>query len=111
MPLSQKQKVRIKENSWVARVAAAKLRSNKIAFTFGHTIYLFNTSKADFISDQNWVCHELMHVKQFEQYGLLPFLLKYLWESIRKGYYRNKYEAEARQAESNPDLLLHFDLI
>jgi hypothetical protein len=25
--------------------------------------------------------------------------IKYLWESMRKGYYNNKFEVEARQAE------------
>jgi len=26
-------------------------------------------------------------------------LVKYLWESIRKGYYNNRFEVEARKAE------------
>jgi hypothetical protein len=38
-------------------------------------------------------------VQQFKQHGYIGFILKYIWESIRHGYYNNRFEKEARDAE------------
>lgn len=89
----------IKENSWLARIAARKLKSESVAMVLGKTIHLHNTSKSVFLNDERWLKHELCHVKQFKQHGYIGFVVKYLWESIRKGYYNNKFEVEARNAE------------
>ncbi|MFT3682502.1 MAG: DUF4157 domain-containing protein [Ferruginibacter sp.] len=89
----------IKENSWLAKIAAFKLGTNAVAMVLGKTIHLHNTTKEDFLKNERWVKHELCHIRQFRQHGYIPFLAKYVWESIRKGYYHNKYEAEAREAE------------
>ncbi len=88
----------IKENSWIAKLAAFKLRSKQVAIVIGKTIHLHNTSKQDFLKDEKWVKHELCHVRQFQQNGYVIFILKYLWESIKHGYFNNKYEVEAREA-------------
>jgi hypothetical protein len=88
----------IKENSWIAKLAAIKLRSNRVAIVIGKTIHLHNTTKQEFLKDEKWVKHELCHVKQFQQNGYLRFIAKYLWESIKHGYFNNKYEVEAREA-------------
>jgi len=93
--------VKIKENSWVGRLAARKLGAKNVAIVFGHTIHLFNVSKEEFLCHPKWVKHELCHVKQFEKHGFYTFLFKYLWESIVRGYRNNKYEIEARQAEDD----------
>ncbi len=89
----------IKENSWIAKLAAAKLHSKRVAIVIGKTIHLHNTSATGFLKDEKWVKHELCHIKQFNQNGCLVFIVKYLWESIQHGYYNNKYEREAREAE------------
>lgn len=89
----------IKENSWLARIAAWKLKSESVAMVLGKTIHLHNASKSAFLNDERWLKHELCHVKQFKQHGYIGFLVKYLWESIRKGYYNNRFEVEARNAE------------
>ena len=89
----------IKENSWLAKIAAKKLRSSNVAMVFGKTIHLFGVSKTDFLQDEKWLKHELCHIRQFKQYGYLNFVVKYLWESLRKGYYNNRFEVEARKAE------------
>lgn len=102
-------KVRIKEQSWLARLAAWKLGTRTVAITLGRTIHLHNTLKADFLQNGTWVCHELAHVRQFEQYGFLSFLLRYSWESLRKGYHNNRWEVEARQLESEHTLLEGID--
>jgi hypothetical protein len=88
----------IKENSWIAKLAAKKLRSNNAAIVIGKTIHLYNVLKEDFLSDKEWVKHEICHIRQFEEHGFFPFILMYLWESIKNGYHKNKFEAEARNA-------------
>ena len=90
----------IKENSWIAKLAALKLKTKRVAIVIGRTLHLHNTSKQEFLNDERWVKHELCHVRQFQQNGFVAFVTKYLWESIKKGYYNNKYEVEAREAEN-----------
>ena len=92
---------RIQENSWIAWLAAKKLRSNKVAIVLGSTIYLWNSSAADFINNERWFKHELCHIQQYKQHGYLIFIAKYIWESIWHGYQNNKYEVAARAAETN----------
>ncbi|HEV8079845.1 MAG TPA: DUF4157 domain-containing protein [Chitinophagaceae bacterium] len=91
----------IKENSWIAKLAAKKLRSDKVAIVVGKTIHLYKTSKKQFLQNERWLKHELCHIKQFQENGYLLFIAKYLWESIKHGYHNNKYEVEAREAEDN----------
>lgn len=70
-----------------------------MAMVLGKTIHLHNTTKANFLQDERWVKHELCHIKQFKDHGYVGFIIKYLWESIKKGYYNNRFEVEARKAE------------
>lgn len=90
----------IKENSWLAKIAAAKLRSSSVAIVMGNTIHLYNTSQAEFLQNSRWLKHELCHVRQFNQYGFLLFISKYLWFSLKYGYYNNPFEVAARTAEN-----------
>lgn len=89
----------IKENSWLAKMAAKKLKSKSVAMVLGKTIHLHNTSKTNFLKDERWVKHELCHIKQFKEHGYFCFIVKYLYESVRHGYYNNRFEVEAREAE------------
>ena len=91
--------IRIKESSWLALLAAKKLKVKSVAITLGKTIYLHNVSAETFRNDKKSLKHELAHVQQFRRYGFLNFVLRYLWESWKKGYHNNKYEVEARKAE------------
>ncbi len=104
-------KVYIKENSWLARIAAAKLSSANVAMVIGKTIYLHNIEAQEFLNNTSLVCHELMHIKQYEENGLIGFLVKYLFESIKKGYYNNKFEIEARENEDNLMLLEQYIIV
>jgi hypothetical protein len=90
----------IKENSWIAKLAAKKLRSENVAIVIGKTIHLHHVSKENFLKNKKWVMHEMCHINQFKKYGFFNFIFKYLWESLRHGYYNNKYETEARKAEN-----------
>lgn len=89
----------IKENSWIAKLAARKLRSENVAIVLGKTIYLHHVSKEDFLKNEKWLKHEMCHLQQFKKYGFFTFIAKYLWESWKVGYYNNRFEAEARCAE------------
>ena len=89
----------LKENSWLAGIAAKKLRAASVAMVLGNTIHLYNTSQEEFLKNEKWVRHELCHIRQFKQHGYIGFIAKYLLESVRKGYYNNKFEVEARAAE------------
>ena len=79
-------KIKIKEQSWFARIAAYNLKSKTMAAVFGNTIHLWNVSREDFLRSRTWVVHEIVHVKQFAQYGYLRFSVLYLIE-----YYRNPW--------------------
>jgi hypothetical protein len=91
---------RIKENAWIARLAARKLNTRNMAIVFGRTIYLHNASREEFLNNNRWFKHELCHVRQYQQYGFIGFLVRYAWESIRNGYRNNRFEVEARAAEN-----------
>lgn len=91
---------RIKENSFIARIAAWKMHARGLAIVFGRTIHLYNITRDQFLANKRLVKHELCHVEQYRRYGFIRFIVLYLWESMRKGYYNNKYEVEARKAES-----------
>ncbi|HSF45369.1 MAG TPA: DUF4157 domain-containing protein [Chitinophagaceae bacterium] len=95
-----KETISIRENSWMAAIAAYKLGVSSVAFTLGKTIHLHNTSRSVFLADQRWVRHEMAHIEQFRRHGLLTFIFLYLFESVRNGYYMNKFEVEARESET-----------
>ncbi len=93
-------KVKIKTRSPIARVAATIMRSRSLAIVFGKTIYLHNCDVQSFLKNKRWVKHELTHIMQYRQYGFLRFLWLYLIESIKHGYYNNRFEVEARSMET-----------
>jgi hypothetical protein len=89
----------IKEHSWIAKMAAKRLRCNAVAIVIGRTVHLHNVSRDQFLQQEKWVKHEGCHIRQFQRHGRYVFMLKYLWETLKHGYYNNKYEMEARAAE------------
>ena len=97
--------VKVREHSWVARLAAKKLRAKRVAMVLGNTIHLFNATKEELLENKAWLRHELVHVNQFAHYGYFPFMFYYLLESIKKGYYKNRFEIEARSKENDDSLL------
>lgn len=101
----------VKENSVLAKWGAKKLKANNIALTIGNTIYLHNATKQQLIQNTSWLCHELVHVQQYEKLGFAKFLIMYIYEWIVKGYYNNKFEVEARENESDYTILLQYVVV
>ena len=97
--MKQLHKVIIRENSFLAKLAAMKLKTSGVALTLGNKIHLHNVTSEQFLNDEKWVNHELIHVMQFRKYGYMRFIFMYLIESLKKGYYDNKFEVEARREE------------
>ena len=60
------------------------------AITLWRTIWL----APDAFASEELLLHELRHVDQFEASAAFPVL--YLWESLRRGYVRNRFEVDAR---------------
>lgn len=92
-------KIRVKENTFYARLAARKMKSHSLAIVWRNSVHLCNISREQFLRDKPFVLHELEHVRQFRRYGTFRFVVLYLWEGLRKGYYNNRFEVEARKAE------------
>ena len=93
--------IRIKENSFAARIAAWKLNAGSVALVLGNTIHLYNVSEKEFLRHITWVKHELKHIEQFREYGTVNFLFRYFYEWLKKGYFNNRFEIEAREAEKS----------
>ena len=92
------QKIRVVENSKLAKLAAKIKKENKYAITFGKTIFI-NGTKEQFFADTGWLRHELTHVQQYKKYGVLRFLALYLVYSVFHKYSEIPFEKEAIAAE------------
>lgn len=103
--------VRIKENSWLARLAAMKIGVPEVAIVVNRTIYLHNTSAKTLLDNKRWLCHELKHVEQYQTHGVLTFIWKYLLSALRYGYKQNKFEIEACAAETDTKLLDKYSIV
>ena len=66
-------------------------RSSVAAITLWRTVWLARPMDVS----EELLLHEFRHVAQFE--ADWTFAVRYLWESARRGYYRNKYEVDARE--------------
>ncbi|MGG8495969.1 hypothetical protein ACQY1Q_06110 [Tenacibaculum sp. TC6] len=51
--------------------------------------------------NKNLLLHEIVHWKQFQENGLLLFLIKFFFYQIKYGYDKNPMEIEARFNESD----------
>jgi hypothetical protein len=98
------QQLEIIENAWLAKLAAKKMRSSQVALVLGKRIFLWGTSKQQFLANEKWVRHEMAHIAQYQQYGTIAFLCRYCLEWLRHGYHNNKFEIAARAAETASDV-------
>jgi hypothetical protein len=97
--------VKIKENSWLAKLAAQRLETSSVAMVIGKTIHLHNSSKENFLGNTCWVRHEVAHVKQYAKLGFIRFIFLYLLETLNRGYKNNRFEVEARLKEKDVSIL------
>lgn len=58
--------------------------------TLGRTVWLAPDARLE----AELLLHELRHVHQFADLWWFP--VRYVWESVRRGYHGNRYEADAR---------------
>ena len=70
-------------------------RASVAGITLGHTVWLAPRVALA----PELLLHELRHVHQFAEDRAFP--LRYIWRSLRHGYLRNPYEADARQFAAN----------
>jgi hypothetical protein len=84
--------LRLRRGGLPVRVGGWALgRSSVAAITLWRTVFV-----APRVSlDAALLLHELRHVHQFEASATFP--IRYLWESVRYGYHRNRFEADARE--------------
>ena len=66
-------------------------RATVAGITLGRTVWLAHGAALE----PELLLHELRHVHQFAEDRAFP--LRYVWRSLRHGYQRNPYEADARQ--------------
>ncbi len=90
---------------------ASIIRSNTIIgfTTFWNTLII----REGYEDNQSLILHELTHVKQISDEGLIKFTLKYVTNLFKYGYRDNPYEVEAR-ANSKTDgteFLKNFEIV
>src|SRR4051794_32626759 len=61
------------------------------AITLWRTVFLSQSV----LVDAELLLHEFRHVQQFEASPTFP--LRYLFESVRRGYFANRFEVDARE--------------
>jgi hypothetical protein len=84
-------RMRLRRGGLPVRVGGWALgQSTVAAITLWRTVFV----APGVMLDAELLLHELRHVHQFE--ASVTFPLHYLWESIRRGYHANRYEADAR---------------
>lgn len=69
-------------------------QSTVAAVTLGRTIFLSHRTRFD----PELLLHEFRHFQQFSERRSFP--LHYIWESLRRGYHSNRFEADARSYAS-----------
>ena len=78
------------------RVAGLFLGGTPVAaITLWRTVFLAPHARLE----AELLLHELRHVHHFQSSVAFPLL--YLWESLRHGYHRNRFEADARAYASS----------
>jgi hypothetical protein len=74
------------------RLGAWLLSGREVAgIALGRTVWLADREAA---RDLPLLLHEIRHVQQFASVPFFPW--RYLWQSLRHGYHRNRFEVDAR---------------
>lgn len=85
-------RVRLRRGGLLPRVGGWCLgRSTVAGITMGRTVWLGRNAPLS----AELLLHELRHVHQFESVRAFP--LRYVWETMRRGYHHNRFETDARR--------------
>lgn len=83
---------RFRAGGAAVRIGGWALGSSHVAgITLGRTVFLHQGTPLDV----SLLLHELRHVHQFRERKTFP--VRYLWQSLRRGYRANPYEVDARR--------------
>ena len=83
--------VRFRRGGFPLRIGGALLgQATVAAITVGKTVFLAPGTRLD----PELLLHEFRHVQQFAEARMFP--LRYIWQSLRRGYHANRYETDAR---------------
>jgi len=86
------QAIRLRRGGVLPRLGGWCLGQSSVSgITFWRWVWLSRDSHAT----AELLLHELRHVHQFQ--ALRAFPLRYVWESLRRGYLMNRYEVDARR--------------
>jgi hypothetical protein len=84
--------IRLRRGGFPTRLGGWCLGQRCVAgITIGRWVWLDREAPAT----AELLLHELRHVHQFQV--LRAFPLRYVWESLRRGYLHNRFEVDARQ--------------
>ncbi|MFN2400742.1 MAG: hypothetical protein ABR543_19215 [Gemmatimonadaceae bacterium] len=83
--------IRLRRGGLPLRVGGWALGTRTVAaITLWRTVFVAPETELD----DELLLHELRHVHQFQESVLFP--VRYLWESLLRGYRLNRFEADAR---------------
>ena len=83
---------RWRRGGFLPRVAGWLLGQRSVAgVTLWRTVFLGRNAPMSV----ELLLHELRHIQQSEASRAFP--IEYLWETLRSGYYRNRFERDARE--------------
>lgn len=84
--------IRVRRGGFLPRLGGWCLGQATVAgITVGRTVWIGR----HVVPSAELLLHELRHVHQFE--SVRAFALRYVWETLRRGYHHNRFEVEARQ--------------
>ncbi len=84
--------IRLRRGGFLPRLGGWCLGQASVSgITVGRTVWLGR----NVAPSAELLLHELRHVHQFE--SVRAFALRYVWETLRRGYHHNRFEVEARQ--------------
>lgn len=84
--------IRLRRGGLPPRVGGWCLGQRSVAgITLGRWVWLAPNAEPT----AELLLHEVRHVHQFQ--ALRGFPLRYVWESLRRGYLQNRYEVDARR--------------
>ena len=84
--------VRVRRGGLPPRIGGWCLGCATVAgITLGRTIWLAN----GIVPSAELLLHEVRHVHQFQAVPAFP--LRYVFESLRRGYFHNRFEVDARR--------------